>query len=177
MTQEQLAYIVDRAPRTIMYHENDGQHPSFNTFYQLVTMFDISVDQYFYPSKNKGSECRKRIDAMLNSLDEKELKIVEATIQAMKAAKETEDAEEKHAPPFFHAMLRRCAFWQAIRVWPHSEIFAGRRPAKMLVGELPKPAGLRDKLSQSPGAMRLLSAACRYRSWALFSRPSVTPSR
>ena len=92
MTQEQLANIVDRAPRTIMYHENDGQHPSFNTFYQLVTMFDISVDQYFYPSKNKGSECRKRIDAMLNSLDEKELKIVEATIQAMKAAKETEEA-------------------------------------------------------------------------------------
>ena len=45
MTQEQLAYIVDRAPRTIMYNENDGQHPSFNTFYQMVTMFDISVDQ------------------------------------------------------------------------------------------------------------------------------------
>ena len=57
MTQEQLAYIVDRAPRTIMYNENDGQHPSLNTFYQMVT-----------------------------------LKIVEATIQAMKAAKETEDA-------------------------------------------------------------------------------------
>ena len=91
MTQEQLAYIVDRAPRTIMYNENDGQHPSLNTFYQMVTMFDISVDQYFYPSKNKGSECRKRIDAMLNALDEKELKIVEATIQAMKQAKETED--------------------------------------------------------------------------------------
>ena len=32
------------------------------------------------------------------------------------------------------------------------------------------------KLSQSPGAMRLLSAACRYRSWALF-RSSVWPSR
>ena len=44
MTQEQLAYIVDRSPRTIMYHENAGQHPSLNTFYQLVTMFDISVD-------------------------------------------------------------------------------------------------------------------------------------
>ena len=90
MTQEQLAYIVDRSPRTIMYNENDGQHPSLNTFYQLVTMFDISVDEYFYPSQNKGGECRKRIDAMLGSLDEKELKIVEATIQAMKAAKETE---------------------------------------------------------------------------------------
>ncbi len=91
MTQEQLAYIVDRSPRTIMYNENDGQHPSLNTFYQMVTMFDISVDQYFYPSKNGGSECRKRIDAMLGSLDEKKLKIVEATIQAMKAVKEAED--------------------------------------------------------------------------------------
>ena len=46
----------------------------------------------FFDVLNKGSECRKRIDAMLNALDEKELKIVEATIQAMIAAKETEDA-------------------------------------------------------------------------------------
>ena len=47
-------------------------------------------------------------------------------------------------------------FWQAIRVWPHSEIFTGRRPVKMLVGELPKPAELLDTLSRSPGA----SACC-----------------
>ena len=60
LTQEQLAYIVDREQRTIMYSENAGQHPSLNTFYQMVTMFDVSVDQYFYPSKNSGSECRKR---------------------------------------------------------------------------------------------------------------------
>ena len=92
MTREQLAEILDVAPRHIQSIENEGQYPSFPLFIRLVTMFDISVDQYFYPSKNKGSECRKRIDAMLNSLDEKELKIVEATIQAMKAAKETEDA-------------------------------------------------------------------------------------
>ena len=90
MTQEQLAYIVDRSPRTIMYNENDGQHPSLNTFCQLVTMFDISVDQYFYPSKNTESSCRKRINAMLNSLDEKDLQVVEATIQALKNARETE---------------------------------------------------------------------------------------
>ena len=41
---------------------------------------------------------------------------------------------------------------QAIRVWPHSEIFTGRRPVKMLVGEIPKPAELLDTLSGSPGA-------------------------
>ena len=38
---------------------------------------------------------------MLNSLDEKELKIVEATIQAMKAAEETEDAQGKRDLRFF----------------------------------------------------------------------------
>ena len=43
MTQEQLAYIVDRAPRTIMYNENDGQHPSLNTFYQMVPSVDKST--------------------------------------------------------------------------------------------------------------------------------------
>ena len=91
MTQEQLAYIVDRAPRTIMYNENDGQHPSFNTFYQMVTMFDISVDQYFYPSQNSGSECRKRIDRLLNSMDEKELTVMEATAEGLQKARETEE--------------------------------------------------------------------------------------
>ena len=90
MTQEQLAYIVDRSPRTIMYNENDGQHPSLNTFYQMVTMFDISVDQYFYPTQNSSSSCRKRIDAMLNSLDEKDLQVIEAMIQALKNVRETE---------------------------------------------------------------------------------------
>ena len=50
MTQEQLGYIVDRDPRTIMYHENDGQHPSLNAFYQMVTMFGISVTNTFIPT-------------------------------------------------------------------------------------------------------------------------------
>lgn len=91
-TQEQLGQIVDRTDRAIMYIENRGTHPSFNVFYKIVTLLDISVDQFFYPEKaDKTSDSRKRIDILLNSLDEKELKIVEATIQAMKDAKEAED--------------------------------------------------------------------------------------
>lgn len=68
MTQEQLAFIIDRDPRTVMYHENDGQHPSLNIFYQLVTRFDISVDQFFYPDKGAASGCKSRIDVMLSSI-------------------------------------------------------------------------------------------------------------
>ena len=62
MTQEQLAYIIDRDPRTVMYHENDGQHPSLNVFYQLMTMFNLSVDQFFYPEMSADDACKKRIN-------------------------------------------------------------------------------------------------------------------
>ena len=91
MTQEQLAYIVDRAPRTIMYNENDGQHPSLNTFYQIVTLLDISVDQFFYPDRQNGeSDCRQHIDRLLNTMDEKELTVMEATAEGLQKARETE---------------------------------------------------------------------------------------
>ena len=90
MTQEDLAYVIDRTPRTIMYNENNGQHPSLNAFYQMVTLFDISVDQFFFPDKYPKNSCRKRIDVMLNSLDEKDLQVVEAIIHALKNVRETE---------------------------------------------------------------------------------------
>ena len=92
MTQEQLAYIIDRDPRTVMYHENDGQHPSLNVFYQLVTMFDISVDQFFYPDMGANDACKKRINIMLSSMNKKELELVEKLIRAVKDSQETEGA-------------------------------------------------------------------------------------
>ena len=92
MTQEQLAFIIGRDPRTVMYHENDGQHPSLNIFYQLMTMFDLSVDQFFYPDMGADDACKKRINVLLNSMDEKELHLVENLIRAVKDARETEGA-------------------------------------------------------------------------------------
>ena len=65
MTQEQLAFIIDRDPRTVMYHENDGQHPSLNVFYQLTTMFGLSVDQFFYPEMGADEATVKRINILL----------------------------------------------------------------------------------------------------------------
>lgn len=92
-TQEYLAQLVDRTPRSIMYIENRGQHPSLNTFYQLVTLLEISVDQFFYPTNESStSDCRKHIDMLLNSMDEKELTIIAATAEGLKKARQTEEA-------------------------------------------------------------------------------------
>ena len=76
-----------------MYMENRGQKPSLNVFYQLVTLLEISVDQFFFPDKLNGeSTCRKQIDVMLNSMDEKELTVMKYTAEGLQKARETGDA-------------------------------------------------------------------------------------
>ena len=92
-TQEHLAQLVDLTPRSIMYIENKGQHTSLNAFYKLVTLLDISVDEFFYPDKHNGEdERRKHIDRMLNGMDEKELTIMESPAEGICKARETEEA-------------------------------------------------------------------------------------
>jgi Predicted transcription factor, homolog of eukaryotic MBF1 len=91
-TREQLAQEVDLAPRYIMYIENRGQHPSFQVFYKLVTFFDISVDQFFYPHKDvEKTTLRRQLDSQLDKLDETDLIIVAATAKGIQEAKGTEE--------------------------------------------------------------------------------------
>ena len=89
-TQEHIANLVDCTARNIMYIENNGQHPSLDTFYQLVTLLDLSVDQYFYTHNSTNSR-KNGLEIILNALTEKELSIIEATAQALKKAREVEE--------------------------------------------------------------------------------------
>ena len=73
-TQAYVAELVDRDSRTIMNIENKGQYPSFDLFVKLITMFDVSVDQFIHADGGaRSSSCRKHIDVLLNSMTEKEL--------------------------------------------------------------------------------------------------------
>lgn len=88
-TQEYLAQLVDLTPRSIMYIENRGQRPRLNKFYLLVTLLDISVDQFFYPCSNDDeNNRRKQIDVLLNDMDEAELIAMQATAEGLKKARE-----------------------------------------------------------------------------------------
>ncbi|MCD7827242.1 MAG: helix-turn-helix transcriptional regulator [Clostridiales bacterium] len=92
ITREQLAGIVDRNPRHIQAIENEGKYPSIELFIQLITMFDISVDEYIFPNKEvKKSSVRRRLDARLDILDDRELSVIEATVNGLCKAKEPED--------------------------------------------------------------------------------------
>ena len=92
MTREQIARIVDYDPRHLQAIENEGQYPSLELFIQLVTMFNISVDEYIFPQKEvKKSSVRKRLDAQLDILDDRELSVIEATVNGLCKAKEPEE--------------------------------------------------------------------------------------
>ena len=89
-----LRELVDRDSRTIMNIENKGQYPSFDLFVKLITMFDVSVDQFIHADGGaRSSSCRKHIDVLLNSMNEKELVVIEATAEGIKKARETEVPE------------------------------------------------------------------------------------
>ncbi len=51
-------------------------------FIQLVTMFGVSVDEYIFPDNEvkKKSSVRRRLDAELDKLNDKELLVIEATV-------------------------------------------------------------------------------------------------
>ena len=92
MTREQLSGIIGYAPRHIQSIENEGQYPSIELFIQLITMFGVSVDEYIFPDNEvKRSSVRRRLDAELDKLNDKELSIVEATVSGLCKAKEPEE--------------------------------------------------------------------------------------
>ena len=55
------------SPRYLANIENKGQQPSLQVFYDLVTRYHISVDQFFFPNSNaEKSTGRRQLDALLD---------------------------------------------------------------------------------------------------------------
>jgi Predicted transcriptional regulators len=54
ISRNQLADTLNIAPRYIASIENSGQHPSLQILYELVTLLDVSVDQFFFPVTGTG---------------------------------------------------------------------------------------------------------------------------
>ena len=90
MSREQLAEIIGLSPRHTQYIETRGQHPSVQKLYAIATLFNISVDQFFFPETSESKTTQRRqLDAMLDSMDEKELAVITATVTAMQKTKES----------------------------------------------------------------------------------------
>ena len=168
-TQEHLAQLVDLTPRSIMYIENRGQHTSLNSFYKLVTLLDISVDEFFYPDKLGGeSERRKHLDRMLNGMDKKEL-ISWRGPQRASARPVKRRGHKENAVSVFRAISRERTNGKQGKCQYTCDFCS----AKMLVGVAPQTR--RKPLDTVSRGFCLRTR--RYCSWTLFSRPSGRPRR
>lgn len=89
ISREKLAETLDMDVRYLAHIENEGKNPGFALFYTLVTMFDISIDRYFYPEDSKAkSTTRRHIETLMDSFDETDLMIIYATANAISKSKE-----------------------------------------------------------------------------------------
>jgi transcriptional regulator with XRE-family HTH domain len=89
LKREKLAEMLDLSPRHTQYIETRGQHPSLQKFYEIVTLFDISVDNIFFPDTTKSKTTQRRqLDTLLDGMDEKDLSVITATADAMIKVKE-----------------------------------------------------------------------------------------
>ena len=78
------------SPRYLANIENKGQQPSLQIFYELITRYDISTDQFFFTNKPaERSTQRRQLDTMLDDMSENGLRIVTAT------AKEIAEVEKE----------------------------------------------------------------------------------
>lgn len=90
LSRNDLGDKVFYGERHIADIENIGKHPSFQLFHDLVTMFHLSVDEYFYPQeKAEKSTIRRQIDVSLDELTDEELKIIQGTIDGIMKYKGT----------------------------------------------------------------------------------------
>ena len=87
ISRNQLADKMNIAPRYIAPIENSGQHPSLQIFYELVTLLDVSVDQFFRTRERDKSTQRRQLETLLDSMDSKELTIITATAKGIEEVK------------------------------------------------------------------------------------------
>ena len=91
LSRNELADQMGIAPRYIASIENNGQHPSLQIFYELVTLLDVSVDQFFFPDDTaEKSTQRRQLNVLLDSMSDKGIRIVTAT------AKEIAEVENEN---------------------------------------------------------------------------------
>jgi len=93
MTRDEAAALIPIDPRYLTNIENKGQHPSLQVFHKLVTLFNLSVDQFFYPNAEPDKSTRRRqLDSVLDDLDERDLIIMEAAAKGIVESKEVGDS-------------------------------------------------------------------------------------
>jgi len=87
LSREQMAEKLGISARHVQYIETLGNHPRLQVFFELATMLNISIDQFFFPEDNvEKTSQRRHLDAILDNMDENDLSVIISIVETIQAA-------------------------------------------------------------------------------------------
>lgn len=92
LTREQVGTMIEIDPRYLTNIENKGAHPSVQVLYDLVSLLNVSVDEYFLPADTSIKSTRRRqLEKQLDTFSDKDLIIMESVADGISKAREIEE--------------------------------------------------------------------------------------
>jgi transcriptional regulator with XRE-family HTH domain len=84
LSREELAELCEISEGYVKAIENSGKNPGFQVFWRIVTMFNISVDEYFYPERERELDSKRLgIMGMLRDMGDDDIYVVESTARSI----------------------------------------------------------------------------------------------
>ena len=92
LTREQVGAMIEIDPRYLTNIENKGQHPSLQVLYDLVSLLNVSVDEFFLSSDSLAKSSRRRqLESKIDNFTDADLVIMESVDDGIVKYKEMED--------------------------------------------------------------------------------------
>lgn len=92
LTREQVGALIEIDPRYLTNIKNKGQHPSIQVLYDIVSLLNVSVDEFFLPNSDRMKNTRRRqLEKQLDSLIDNDLIIMESVADGIIRSKQTKE--------------------------------------------------------------------------------------
>src|SRR5699024_11124142 len=92
LTREQAGASIEIDPRYLTNIENKGQHPSIQVIYDLVSLLNVSVDEFFLTASDVTKSSRRRqLEKQLDSLTDRDLIILQRVADGILESRKVED--------------------------------------------------------------------------------------
>ena len=92
LTREQVGAMIEIAPRYLTNIENKGQNPSLQVLYDLVSLLNVSVDEFFLSSDSLVKSSRRRqLESKIDNFTDADLVIMESVADGIMKYKRMEE--------------------------------------------------------------------------------------
>lgn len=92
LTREQVGAMIEIAPRYLTNIENKGQHPSLQVLYDLVSLLNVSGDEFFLSSDSLVKSSRRRqLESKIDNFTDADLVIMESVADGIMKYKRMEE--------------------------------------------------------------------------------------